>query len=129
MAESLEMGPTGPYPRHPQERDATYPNGELVVPIPDVDHVNTTGSDSTHQQRQPSPLPRAPLPARPLTRWDVASLIINKMVGTGIFTAPPTVLLMARSPGLAFALWILGFLYTIIRFVSTHIDGEPIPRD
>jgi hypothetical protein len=56
-------------------------------------------------------------PAFPLNARDVCSFIINKMIGTGIFTAPPTVLLLTRSKGEALGLWVLGFIYTQIRFV------------
>lgn len=61
------------------------------------------------------PLPVAPLP-RPLNSYDVAAFIINKMIGSGIFTTPVTVLIMTHNDkGLAFGLWILGFVYTLIR--------------
>ena len=53
---------------------------------------------------------------RPLNKWDVAALILNKMVGAGIYTAPPTVLLLTGSKAEALVLWILGFLYTMIRY-------------
>src|SRR5271169_5556188 len=119
MTASLEMDPQGSYHRPALQQDTQNANGVVVGPIraapPVPDHANTTDSDNALQRRELSPLPAMPLPARPLTVWDVASLIINKMIGSGIFTAPPTVLLMARSPGLAFGLWIIGFVYTIIR--------------
>ena len=54
-------------------------------------------------------------PPRPLRWWDVSSLIINKMVGTGIYTAPPAVLLFTGSKREALSLWIVGFLYTLVR--------------
>jgi hypothetical protein len=56
-------------------------------------------------------------PAFPLNSRDVCAFIVNKMIGTGIFTAPPTVLLLTRSKGEALGLWILGFAYTLVRFV------------
>ena len=49
-----------------------------------------------------------------LDRWDVAALIINKMVGTGIFTGPPMVLLYTQSKVEAIFLWILGLVYTYL---------------
>lgn len=59
-----------------------------------------------------------PRPQNPrLTVWDVASLIINKMIGTGIFVNPPPVALLAGSKGLALSLWIIGFVYTLLRYV------------
>jgi len=53
---------------------------------------------------------------RYLDWMDVAALIINKMVGTGIFTGPLTVLQATQSKSAAVTLWVLGFLYTVIRF-------------
>jgi hypothetical protein len=107
MAERIELNPTGTYHRRLQNKGASNDA--------DVDDVNTTASNDTDRQRELSLVAPLPLPARPLSQRDVASLIINKMIGTGIFTAPPSVLLMARSRSLAFGLWLLGFAYTIVR--------------
>jgi len=52
---------------------------------------------------------------RDLNSQDVASLIINTMVGSGIYTTPPVVLLLTGSKGEAFALWVVGFLSTLVR--------------
>jgi hypothetical protein len=57
-------------------------------------------------------------PVWPLNSRDVCAFIVNKMIGTGIFSAPPTVLLLTRSKGEALGLWVLGFVYTLIRFVE-----------
>lgn len=54
-------------------------------------------------------------PPRPLRWWDVSSLIINKMIGTGIYTAPPTVLILTGNKREALGLWITGFVYTLVR--------------
>jgi hypothetical protein len=53
--------------------------------------------------------------SRPLDEWDVGALILNKMVGTGIFTAPPSVLILTGSAKAALGLWIGGFFYTLLR--------------
>jgi hypothetical protein len=50
----------------------------------------------------------------PLHDLDVACLIINKMVGTGIFTAPISTLLVVNSKSLVLIFWFLGFVYTLI---------------
>ena len=52
--------------------------------------------------------------AGPLTTFDVFSFIVNKMVGTGIFTAPPVVLALTADRRIALSLWAIGFLYSII---------------
>ena len=63
--------------------------------------------------------PRDPVPLVPsqgkLEWWDVAALVVNKMVGTGIMTGPPFVLISTHSRSLAIGLWLLGFAYTVIR--------------
>jgi hypothetical protein len=139
MAESPEMRQTSPYHRRLREQDVPNDadaNGAVIAPVPtpaaELGHRTTSTSNETHPRRDLSPVEvveaveAVDLPARPLSQWDVASLIINKMIGTGIFTAPPTVLLMAGSPGLAFGLWILGFAYTIVRCDTTQSAGDPI---
>ncbi|KAF2184946.1 hypothetical protein K469DRAFT_167604 [Zopfia rhizophila CBS 207.26] len=51
---------------------------------------------------------------RKLTWWDVASLIINKMIGTGIFTGPPMILLYTGKKSSALWIWAGGFVYILI---------------
>lgn len=55
-------------------------------------------------------------PPRPLKWWSVASLIINKMIGTGIFTTPPLILALTGKKSEALGLWVAGFFYTIVRY-------------
>ena len=63
---------------------------------------------------------------RDLTSWDAAALIINKMVGTGIFVAPPTVLLNTGSKRVALGLWSAGFVHTLLRYVP-YKNNPPRP--
>jgi hypothetical protein len=51
----------------------------------------------------------------PLTATDIFSLIVNKMIGTGIYNNPSSVLILTGSKRLAMALWVLGLLYTVFR--------------
>jgi hypothetical protein len=135
MAEPLELHDASGFDRHILASHDTEANGHVGVPNPapvaELVHLATSNSNETHH-REPSTVesvesvPAVDLPARPLELWDVASLIINKMIGTGIFTAPPTVLVMTGNPSLAFGLWILGFAYTIVRCDITHSDGDSI---
>ncbi|KAK1990931.1 hypothetical protein LX36DRAFT_716433 [Colletotrichum falcatum] len=60
------------------------------------------------------PNPMTPL-TRKLGRADVAALIINKMIGTGIFAGPYTVLINSPSKSVAMGLWVLGLCYTVSR--------------
>ncbi|KAF3284100.1 hypothetical protein TWF970_011321 [Orbilia oligospora] len=56
-------------------------------------------------------------PARKLGTIEVASLIINKMIGSGIVTGPAQVLLYTGRKDYALLLWGLGFLYTLVSVV------------
>ena len=49
---------------------------------------------------------------RRLETLDVAALIFNKMVGSGIFTTPGLVLSLTKSKALALGLWAVGGVYT-----------------
>lgn len=50
-----------------------------------------------------------------LTSFDVFSLIVNKMVGTGIFSTPASIFLLTGNKGLSLGLWIIGFFYSVVR--------------
>ena len=54
------------------------------------------------------------VPRRQLGVFRVASLMINQMVGTGIFTTPAYVLLMTKSKPLTLGLFVLGGVYNLI---------------
>ncbi|KAK6532031.1 hypothetical protein TWF694_003194 [Orbilia ellipsospora] len=56
-------------------------------------------------------------PAKKLGTIEVASLIINKMIGTGIVTGPAQVLLYTGRKDYALLLWGLGFIYTLVSVV------------
>ena len=63
----------------------------------------------------------------PLTILDVAALILNKQIGTGIFTTPGTVLLSTQSKGLSVALWTIGGFWTLM-FLFIYLEfGEALP--
>lgn len=51
---------------------------------------------------------------KPLSVWDVSALIINRMVGGGIFTMPPLVLLATRSKTATLFLWALGGMFSVM---------------
>lgn len=59
-----------------------------------------------------------------LGTFDVFALIVNKMIGTGIYTAPTTVYLMTGSKSLTLGLFGVGFLYCLMRWVLS-----PYPPD
>jgi amino acid transporter len=69
---------------------------------------------SLDEPEPPQPPRNAPSEATLLGSYDVFALIVNKMIGTGIYTAPSTVLLYTGSKQLSLGLWGVGFFYTIM---------------
>lgn len=61
---------------------------------------------------------------RHLGTFDVAALIINKVIGGGIFTTPGLVLSLTKSKSIALGLWVVGGVYTalwcVLLFTSRH---------
>ena len=57
-------------------------------------------------------------------KWEVAALIINKVFGTGIFTAPVVVLLYTQDRRVALVLWFLGLLSTWAKYVSRSANSS-----
>jgi amino acid transporter len=56
-------------------------------------------------------------PARPAPRlglWDVVSMIVGIVVGTGIYKTPPEVLANVSGPGMALAVWALCGLLSLV---------------
>ncbi|KAK1994442.1 hypothetical protein LX36DRAFT_584345 [Colletotrichum falcatum] len=49
-----------------------------------------------------------------LDTFDIFSLIVNRMIGTGVYTAPAAVYLMTEQKILTLGLWGIGFLYSVI---------------
>ncbi|KAJ4327664.1 hypothetical protein N0V84_001914 [Fusarium piperis] len=71
---------------------------------------------------------RAPTEPFRLTYIDVMCLVINRMIGTGIFDSPRTVMLGVQSPGIAILFWLCGCVYAL---AGTHVYveyGLNVPR-
>ena len=51
---------------------------------------------------------------RRLGTFDVAALIINKQIGSGVFTTPGLVLSLTKSKSVALGLWVVGGVYTAL---------------
>jgi hypothetical protein len=50
-----------------------------------------------------------------LRTFDIYSLIVNKMIGTGVYSSPATVFLLTGNKALTLGLFFVGFLYSLIR--------------
>lgn len=83
--------------------------------------LNSTRTSGNGSPQDFSQLPTFRDTPRPLNSRDVCSFIINKMVGTGIYTTPPVVLLLTRSKAEALGLWFVGFVYTLIRYALAKL--------
>lgn len=55
------------------------------------------------------------VPRRRLGFIQVSALMINQMIGTGIFSTPATVLLLTGSKPISLALWAVGGIYSFLR--------------
>ncbi|CRG91397.1 Low-affinity methionine permease [Talaromyces islandicus] len=64
---------------------------------------------------------------RSLRTWDVAALIINKMVGTGIFTTPGVVLSLTGSKTISIILWLVGGVHTLLCLTVYLEFGAALP--
>jgi hypothetical protein len=61
-------------------------------------------------------------PQRPLETLDVACLIINKMIGAGIFISPPMVTYLVGNKTLALFLWIIGGINSFCRSAKPFLS-------
>jgi len=113
----FERQPTEGLPHVNQSGSATGPQHTELARLTETQVTETLAVDGSRRIGAYVPDPddndRAIHPI--LDRWDVAALIINKVVGTGIFTGPPMVLLYTQNKVEAMLLWILGLMYTYLR--------------
>ncbi|KAF2739366.1 hypothetical protein EJ04DRAFT_484118, partial [Polyplosphaeria fusca] len=58
------------------------------------------------------------VPLRRLGFVQCSALMINQMIGTGIFTLPGVVLLLTKSKPIAIALWAVGGIYSLLRLLD-----------
>jgi hypothetical protein len=70
--------------------------------------------------------PKRIRPQKPLDTIDVACLIINKMIGAGIFVSSPMVTYIVGNKLGALVLWIIGGIVSFIRCVSAYMVKEKI---
>lgn len=60
-----------------------------------------------------------------LGMWDVAALIINKQLGTGIYTTPGLVLSLTGSKTISLGLWLVGGIWAMLRYIIGQIPSHP----
>jgi hypothetical protein len=93
------------------------PDGVPTNPVnPNVDSATAAQPITPDNDGNSSTTDGAFIEQTPLTEISVACLIINKMIGTGIYTTPGIVLLLCGNKILALFLWLFGGLYSYLRF-------------
>jgi hypothetical protein len=63
-----------------------------------------------------------------LGTWTVIGLVVNRMIGTGIFNSPTTIMRGTHSVGITMLFWFAGAIFTM---AGTHLViefGLSIPR-
>ena len=88
-------------------------SGSLEGPLPlgsigkesedDTGSINTNWTESTD------------VPRREMKFLQVFSMMVNQMIGSGIFNTPAYILLLTKSKQLSLVLWFLGGVYTFLR--------------
>lgn len=95
---------------------ALSPLGDSTAPVQGEGDANghkdsDPYEDAARMSEQPSHGWQVP----ELTWFDVFSLIVNNLIGTGIFTAPASIYLLTGQKSLALGLWAIGFCYSVVR--------------
>lgn len=67
------------------------------------------------------------VPRRDLGFLQIFSLIVNSVVGTGIFTQPGLVLALTKSKPIALGLWVAGSAYTAVTLFVFLEYGTALP--
>jgi hypothetical protein len=125
-------GPSSnPMPDVPSPIPTTHAQGngaeENIPSNNDRTDSNTSSKASRSTPRTEFDENRIQLAPPSLSILDVAALVLNKQIGTGIFSTPGVVLAFTRSKGLGVALWTVGGLWTAV-FLLVYLEfGNALP--
>jgi hypothetical protein len=105
---------THDHPTSPAASNIYDINYSQAAPSPET---NNSGPDSKLVENTPynRTSEQTKISRKDLGVWNVASLIINKQIGTGIFTTPGLVLSLTGSKTVSLALWIMGGFWAALR--------------
>ncbi|KAL1875838.1 hypothetical protein Daus18300_003029 [Diaporthe australafricana] len=87
-------------------------------------HVDSSKHDDSDLYEDPTRMveqPREGWQVPGLTWFDVFSLIVNKMIGTGIFTTPASIFLLTGQKSLTLGLWGIGLFYSMVS-MAMYLD-------
>ncbi|KAF5019001.1 hypothetical protein F66182_9019 [Fusarium sp. NRRL 66182] len=93
------------------------------------DSPKPSGADSAHSDSEQGRLQHAADNKRQIGVLSASMLIFNRVIGTGIFATPSTILGLSGSPGLALIMWVVG---AIIAAAGTAVYlewGTGIPKN
>ncbi|KAK4924454.1 hypothetical protein LTR66_016459 [Elasticomyces elasticus] len=117
--------------RFTRTSDNYLDNNEHLLPeLPTGAHHRNSSSQENAAQPRATARPyteRHTVNYQHLSILEAASLIINKMIGTGIFTTPGLILHLTQNKGLALALWILGGFYAAVCLLVYLDYGTGLP--
>jgi len=97
----------------------------VALPIPPTapnvpgDNGQTSGAQRGRRTEQTT------VDRKDLGTWDVAALIINKQIGTGIYTTPGLVLSLTGSKTISLGLWLVGGIWAMLRYTIGQISSPP----
>ncbi|KAJ8693847.1 hypothetical protein PTI98_008801 [Pleurotus ostreatus] len=86
--------------------------------------VPVHGGDAQHGEH----FDNVPHSKRKLGTTSVVFLIFNRIIGTGIYATPSTILLSARSPALALLMWLVGASIAAMGLAVYIEFGTTLPR-
>ncbi|KAK3369226.1 amino acid permease-domain-containing protein [Lasiosphaeria ovina] len=72
------------------------------------------GGGPYRPQEDPTEIERDPLETGALETFDVFALIVNKMIGTGIYSAPATIFMLTGRKWLTLVLFFIGFIHSLL---------------
>lgn len=134
--EKSSPGPSSGHRSFDASSQASIKSAGVVKPAADVRDANRSNTRiDSDPSSATSPPPNlgdwretdAKVPQANLGILDVAALILNKQIGTGIFSTPGLVLATTRAKGLSVALWTIGGLWTTL-FLLVYLEfGNSLP--
>jgi len=96
------------------QQNTLYPNPEIPS-VPYLANTNVDNNPSVDVADENRPwTERHTVKNQYLSTLEAASLIVNKMIGTGIFTTPGIVLFLTQNKALALSLWVIGGIYAAL---------------
>ncbi|KAF8518434.1 high affinity methionine permease [Hysterangium stoloniferum] len=113
----------------PQYSYESPPLASSSTPLISDDRVPLyTGSSAERQRAHGEGFDDVPAEKRQLGVMSVVSLIINRMIGTGIYSTPSVVLRASGSVGLFLVSWIIGAIVTSVGMAVYVEFGTALPR-